>query len=330
VSHVQQEQVLTAGTATLSGHLEIARVDHWVKNIFVLPGVVTAIALDPTADTSNLLYRLLVGLFAVGLVASSNYTINEVLDAPHDVHHPTKHNRAVPAGRVSIPLAYVQWLLLGTIGMLISWSLSPMFAASMAALWIMGCVYNIPPVRSKDIPYVDVLTEAINNPLRLAAGWYLVAAVSSPPASLLIAYWMVGCYFMGIKRFAEFRHIRDIDRIAAYRRSLAAVTEPAMITAIMFYASVAMLFFGAFLMRYRLELILTFPLIALVMAASLHLGFDEHSAAQSPEKLFLAKKLMLSVVVCAIAMVVLFFVDVPFVHEAVTPAIPEAVQIPEL
>ena len=34
----------------------------------------------------------------------------------------------------------------------------------------MACVYNVPPVRSKDQPYVDVLSEAINNPLRLLAG----------------------------------------------------------------------------------------------------------------------------------------------------------------
>lgn len=326
---IQHEGMVTARrSASVAGHVEIARVDHWVKNIFVLPGVVAGIALDPTADVSNLPHRLLAGLLAVGLVASSNYTINEVLDAPYDAHHPAKRLRAVPAGRVSVPLAWVQWLVLAAAGLALSLTLSPAFAGSMAALWIMGCVYNIPPVRSKDIPYVDVLTEAINNPLRLAAGWYLVAAVSSPPASLLIAYWMIGCYFMGIKRFAEFRHIRDIDRIAAYRRSLAAVSEPAMITAIMFYASVAMLFFGAFLMRYRLELILTFPLIALVMAAYLHLAFDHNSAAQKPETLFRAKKLMLSVVLCAIAMAVLFFVDVPIVHKAVTPTIPEAVQLP--
>ncbi|HSJ15593.1 MAG TPA: UbiA family prenyltransferase [Longimicrobiales bacterium] len=316
------------GTATWQGHLQIARVDHWVKNVFVLPGVVAAYGLDPTVDLRNWPFRLAVALLAVGLVASSNYTINEVLDAPYDRHHPTKHRRAVPSGRVSVPLAYVQWLVLFLLGLTLSWTISPAFTGSMVALWVMGCVYNVPPVRSKDVPYLDVLTEAINNPIRLAAGWYILAPVSSPPASLLIAYWMVGCYFMGIKRFAEYRHIGEAGRIAAYRRSLAAMSEAALITAIVFYASVAMLFFGAFLMRYRLELVLSFPLIALVMAMYLHLGFDAHSAAQSPEKLFRAKKLMGSVFLCAAAMLILFFVDVPIVHEAVTPRIPEAVQVP--
>ena len=42
----------------------------------------------------------------------------------------------------------------------------------------MGCVYNIPPVRSKDLPYVDVLSEAINNPIRMLAGWFIVTSVT--------------------------------------------------------------------------------------------------------------------------------------------------------
>ena len=41
----------------------------------------------------------------------------------------------------------------------------------MFVLWVMGCIYNIPPVRSKDLPYLDVLSEAVNNPLRMLAGW---------------------------------------------------------------------------------------------------------------------------------------------------------------
>ena len=44
-------------------------------------------------------------------------------------------------------------------------------ALTAAALWIMGCLYNFSPVRTKDVPYLDVLTESINNPLRLLLGW---------------------------------------------------------------------------------------------------------------------------------------------------------------
>ena len=47
---------------------------------------------------------------------SSNYVINEVLDAPSDLSHPVKRHRPVPSGKVSIPLAYVQWIALMVVG----------------------------------------------------------------------------------------------------------------------------------------------------------------------------------------------------------------------
>ena len=33
---------------SIRGHLEIARIDHWVKNVFVLPGIVVALSIDPS------------------------------------------------------------------------------------------------------------------------------------------------------------------------------------------------------------------------------------------------------------------------------------------
>ena len=137
-----------------------------------------------------------------------------------------------------------------------------------------------------------MLSEAINNPLRLLAGWFMATSASIAPGSLLLSYWMIGCYFMAIKRFAECRNLGDNTRIAAYRKSLAFFNEQQLLVAIMFYGSSAMLFFGAFVMRYRLEVILSFPLVAAVMASYLSIAFKEDSAAQHPEKLYREPGLM--------------------------------------
>ena len=83
----------------------------------------------------------------------------------------------------------------------------------------------------------------------------------------------------------------------------------------MFYASISMLFFGAFIVRYRLELVLAFPLVALVMATYLAIGFKPGSATQTPEKLYREPILMVSVVACAVLIAVLLFVDIPALHE---------------
>ena len=306
----------------LRAHVGIARPDYWFKNVFVIPGIVVALGTVSGVDARNLWIRILTGFAAICLVASSNYTLNEVLDAPSDRHHPEKRRRAIPSGRVSPVAAYVQWLLLFAAGMSLSTTISIPFTLSLLALWVMAVVYNVPPMRSKDQPYVDVLSEAINNPLRMLAGWFIVTSATLAPASLLLSYWMIGCYFMALKRYAELASIGDRATAGAYRRSFAFYTPERLIVSIMFYAAAAMLFFGAFCMRYRLELILAFPLVALVMAMYLRVALKPNSAAQNPEHLYRERGLMLAVVATTILMVILLRVDLPIMHRLLTPTAP--------
>jgi 4-hydroxybenzoate polyprenyltransferase len=311
-----------APRATLRGHIAIARIDHWFKNVFVLPGIIAAVGVDPAHVAKNLPFRVAVGLLSICLVASSNYVLNEVLDAPTDRAHPVKAARPVPSGLVNVPLAYAQWIALMLIGVVLGLQVSVPFTITVFVLWVMGCVYNIPPVRSKDLPYVDVLSEAVNNPIRMLAGWFIAGTASVAPGSLLLSYWMVGCYFMAMKRYAEYRDIGDPARAAAYRRSFAFYTEKRLLVSIMFYGSSAMLFLGAFIMRYRLELILSFPLIALVMAIYLLLAFEPNSAVQRPEGLYREPKLMVAVCACCAAIAILLVLDIPVLTKIFTPTAP--------
>jgi decaprenyl-phosphate phosphoribosyltransferase len=316
---------LGEGRATFRGHLAICRVDHWVKNVFVVPGTIVALATDRAATRSwtDIGLSVALGVLATCLTASSNYVINEVLDAPSDRRHPTKRLRPVPSGLVSIPLAYVQWIALMAAGLAVALQVSTSFAVTMLILWIMGCLYNIPPVRTKDLPYVDVLSEAVNNPLRMLAGWFMVSPKAIVPASLLLSYWMVGGYFMAIKRYAELRHVGSAIA-SQYRKSFRAYTQERLLVTIVFYASAAMLFLGAFIMRYRIELILTVPFVSLVMSIYLGLAFTDDSAVQAPEKLYKEPYLMTSVILCSILIVLLLFVDVPAISHIFSPTLETA------
>jgi hypothetical protein len=156
----------------------------------------------------------------------------------------------------------------------------------------------------------------------MLAGWFIGSTATFAPASLLLSYWMVGCYFMAIKRYAEYREIADGAAAAAYRKSFAFYTPERLMVSIMFYGSAAMLFLGAFVMRYRMELILAFPLVALVMAMYLALSFKEDSAVQRPEGLYREPKLMAAVIACALAMAVLLLVDLPVLQDIFSPTAP--------
>ena len=311
--------------ARSSAHLQIMRLDHSLKNIFVIPGIVVPLSvLRSSAISWTLARNIAVGFLATTLIACSNYVVNEVLDAPFDRLHPVKKSRPAALGLVNVPAAYFQWVLMMVAGMALAFTISAQFAWTAGALWIMGCLYNIPPARTKDKVYLDVLTESVNNPLRLLLGWFMVTSTLVPPASLLLCYWMGGCYLMALKRFSEFREIDSAEIAGAYRRSFRHYTQVSLLSSVTFYAAASMLFFGAFIMRYRIELVLVFPLVALIMSTYFRLAFKPQSSVQNPEKLYREPLLMVEVVGLSCAIVALLYVDIPLLSQIFSPTLPSA------
>jgi decaprenyl-phosphate phosphoribosyltransferase len=305
---------VSAVRSRVAAHFDLLRLDHSVKQVFVLPGIVIAASLTGEAVGAALFWRAAVGLLAVVAAASSNYVLNELLDAPYDRLHPTKRTRPAACRSVNVPLAYAQWIVCAIAGFLLALVVSKELFLSVLSLWIMGCLYNIPPIRAKDVPYLDVLSESVNNPIRFCVGWYIVTATVIPPASLLIAYWMLGGYFMALKRFSEYRQI-GYESAALYRRSFLFYTERSLLVSVLFYAATSMLFFGAFIMRYRMEMIFAFPFIALLMAVYFNLAFQQDSPVQNPEKLYREPRLMALLGACTTVLVVMSFVHLPWLAQ---------------
>jgi decaprenyl-phosphate phosphoribosyltransferase len=296
-------------------YLAIARPDHWFKNVFMLAGIVLAYFYHFTDIAQVSIVTIVAALIATCLAASSNYVINEVLDAPSDLEHPVKRNRPVPSGRISLRWAYLEWLALGAAALAIAASINKPFLAAVAALLVMGMIYNIPPIRSKDLPYLDVLSESINNPIRLALGWFAVVSYAMPPLSLVLAYWLIGAFFMAVKRFAEYRSIGDAAVAGAYRRSFRHYDEESLLVSLFFYASGSALFLGMFIIKYHLELILAVPLIAGFFSYYMRVALKKNSAVQNPERLYREKGLMAYLVVCVTAFLGLMFVQIPQLYE---------------
>ena len=287
----------------------------------MLPGIVLALYDNPGLWGLDLVQNLIWAFLATGFVASSNYVVNEILDAEKDKLHPEKRNRPIPSGLVNIKWAYLEWLFLGALGLGLAWMLNKPFFFSALSLWIMGLVYNIPPVRSKDKPYIDVISESVNNPIRLLLGWYAVGMTLIPPLSLIVAYWMLGAFFMAVKRFAEFRRIGDPVRAANYRQSFGHYNEERLLISIMAYGVTFGLCMGIFLFRYHLELLLSIPFVAGFLAWYLHLGFLPDSPTQYPEKLFKQKAFVFFSLLCAVIMVGLLFTEMPGFRALFAPTI---------
>ena len=319
---LNQEPILIP--ASFKDYVAIARPDNWAKNVFMVPGMLFAYVVYQVPLDINLFYRIVIGVISTCLVASANYVINEYLDAEFDKFHPLKKKRTSVVRVVNPPLVYFEYILLAAIGLGLAYYISLQFLVISTLLLVMGVIYNVRPFRSKERVYLDVLSESINNPIRFALGWFIFTPVVAlpdsvfnatwltfPPTSIIVAYWMGGAFLMATKRFAEYRLINNPELAGLYRRSFKFYTEHSILISMFFYAITCAFFLGIFLLKNRLELLISFPFFALLFSWYLRIGLLKDSPVQGSEKLYTRKYFMTYVVLFAILLGVLMFVDIP-------------------
>jgi decaprenyl-phosphate phosphoribosyltransferase len=295
----------------LKPYIQIARLDHWFKNIFILPGTVAALLFYELIPDLTFFYQFIIGVISICLAASANYSINEYLDAPSDRKHPTKKNRPAARGVIKLKGLIVQYLLLVTTSLALASLINPYFLSWTIALLVMGVLYNVKPVRTKDKPYLDIISESINNPIRFMLGWHLIAVNILPPSSILIAYWMGGAFLMTIKRFAEFRSLDSASVAGAYRESFNYYTANKLLILSFFFALFSSFFLAIFLIKYRIEYLICFPFLAILFAWYLHIGLKTDSTSQTPEKLFREKYFIVYCIFLCFIFLLATVIDLP-------------------
>lgn len=291
-------------------YIGIARPDHWIKNAFMLPGAAMAFIVDDRVQLTSAAF-LAAGIISACLLASANYTINEYLDGKFDRHHPTKSSRPAAQGKIRLDLVLAQYVFLAAAGLVIASQLNPVFFFASLLLLFMGIVYNVEPIRTKDKVFLDVLSESVNNPIRLILGWAAITTIVMPPSSLLICYWAGGAYLMTVKRYAEYRMIGDAERAGLYRKSFRHYTEQSLLLASFFYALTSVFFLAIFLIKYRIEFVLSFPFFAFLFVWYLKIASQPTSLAINPEKIYRNRPFLIYVAFLALLMAGLFFIDMP-------------------
>ncbi|TFZ04920.1 UbiA prenyltransferase family protein [Ramlibacter rhizophilus] len=314
-------QAPLAPAATWRDYLQMARLDHMTKHVFILPGLVLAWVLR-SPPLEGALAPIALGFLSAVLIASANYIINEWLDREFDAFHPDKSKRPAVTAVMSPGPVYAFYAACAIAGLLLAWMVGPVFFATSLLFWLSGVVYNVRPLRSKDKAYLDVLSESLNNPIRLMLGWSMIEHASVAPASLLVAYWMGGAFLMGAKRLSEYREIAagpGVGVLHRYRRSFQHYTEERLTISCFVYALLATLLIGVFMVKYRIEFVLACPFIIALFAQYLALSMRSGSVAQKPEKLFREKRLMALAGTTAVALLLLGLVDIPALQSFAEP-----------
>jgi 4-hydroxybenzoate polyprenyltransferase len=183
-----------------AAYVELARPLHWVKNAFVLAGIVFGHAWDD----ASLLSAALVTTLAFCLASSAVYAFNDSIDAEQDRDHPDKRERPVARGAVGKREAFA---IAGTLAA----------AALAAAAWVGATATGIVAVYLvlnvaytlglKRVPVIDVFVIAAGFMLRLLAG---TSGIGVEPSQWLLACGFLLTLFLGFaKRRAELARLAE-------------------------------------------------------------------------------------------------------------------------
>jgi 4-hydroxybenzoate polyprenyltransferase len=298
---------------SLADYLALARFDHSTKHIFIVPGIVLAYLLRG-GPSQFPVGQAMLGLITAICIASANYVINEYLDREFDKHHPTKSHRRAVERALRGNFVALEWVVFVLIGLSCAWIGGTTLFVTACIFALQGIVYNVRPFRSKEIPYWDVISESINNPLRLTIGWAMIDQYTLPPSSIILAYWFGGAFLMAAKRYSEYREIvasHGTELLIRYRASFAGYSETSLNISCFVYGLLSTFFLAIFLIKYRVEYLLLVPVIIALFGYYLALSTKPASSAQNPEKLFREPKLIALVAILAALFVVATYVDMP-------------------
>lgn len=298
----------------------ILRIEHWFKNIIIFPGIIAASILKKNVIFNESLFlEIVLCIISTSLIASSNYLINEYLDRKEDKYHPIKKKRFFVKKKISFFYIFLIYLFFIFLGFLFSQNFSTAYKVILFIFVLCGIFYNVWPFRLKNYPIVDVLFESINNIIRFLLGWLIILPNQFPPISLILAFWMGGAYLMNVKRFAEYRFINNSKIAGLYRKSFIFYTENFLLIMSFLYALFTIFFTTIFLIKYKIEFIISMPFVSILFAYYLKLGLDKKSLTQNPEKLYKSKELMIILILVIISLLFCAIINLPILNILTVP-----------
>jgi len=282
----------------MRAYLRAMRLGRWPRSLALFVGSAAFFYLYRevlfATDITWVVLQSLLAFLLTWAISTANYIINEIVDAPYDVHHPTKRNRPLVMGEIKkIPFLFMAVVISATSLYLAYLQSCPPFFYSLLALLVAGFIYNIKPVRTKDIPFLDSISESANNPIRFLIGWFAFASPEIwPPLSILLCWWAFGNFLMIAKRLSEFRLLKE--RAGDYRNSLRRYSEGALMFGMAASAVIFFLAYIYFALTFKLETLLLFsPFVFFYFFLFFRKTMREDEVMEEPERLFMHLKFAL-------------------------------------
>lgn len=206
-----------AGAVSLGALVRAMRPKQWAKNGMVFLALLFSVnqywspADMPHALTLVMRCAITFALFSV--LASAEYLLNDLRDAPQDRLHPKKRFRPIASGQVSPLQAVVLASVLASVGLVGSYLLSPSLLLITGGYGLLMVGYSL---GLKQLVIVDVFIIAIGFVARAAGG---AVAIGVPISPWLYMVTILGALFLALeKRRHELTLLQG--EAAGHRRNL--------------------------------------------------------------------------------------------------------------
>lgn len=194
-------------------YFKLMRVHHYIKNLLVFAALAGSGQLFDTKKLINCFLAFLAFCFISSIV----YIINDIMDKEKDALHPTKKNRPIANGSISISSAWFLTILLFVFSMIINFFIfNPYSSATLIVYLLLNLLYSF---KLKNIPILDISI--------LVSGFLIRMIYGAIVTQIEISNWLYltvlsfSFYFALGKRRNELKNIGDNSRkvLSSYSES---------------------------------------------------------------------------------------------------------------
>jgi len=175
--------------------LKLHRNVHFIEFI-----VGYAIAITSSGSAPELIKLLLIFISFSVLFYSGIYIINDLIDLPRDRKHPTKRLRPVASGAIKPNVAFAIAVVLMLLGSILGYFIDHVVLYFEILFLSINLTYSIV---LKNIPYLDLFSNAITHPLRLIFAICVFAKLDAIHWPVIAGITTMSLMLSALKRYKE-------------------------------------------------------------------------------------------------------------------------------
>ncbi len=234
MEQVQQDKV--ASRQNPLKLIKVMRPRQWTKNLIAFAPLLFSMHFHEL----DLLMKVTICCICLCLVSGAVYVLNDVLDVEADRAHPTKKNRPIASGAVSVNSAIAVGVCSAILGIAIGFCVRPMLGVVLILYLALQFLYTL---WAKHKALLDAFS--------IAAGFVLRALAGGVAANVPLSCWFLLCTSFGALFLALEKRRQELkilgDGATAHRKVLGfysvelldrleAIILPSLITAYSFYS----------------------------------------------------------------------------------------------